>query len=466
VVRFWDRLTHPAQVLSALPQAVATMLSPADCGPAFIGLPQDVAAQADDYPISFFRTQVHEIARPRPDIGQVARAAVAIRASHRPVIIAGGGVHYSRAEVELAEFAEQFGIPVIETVAGKSCLPASHPRYSGPIGVTGADMANVMASEADLILAVGTRLEDFTTGSWTAFDPHAPIVAVNAATFDAIKHFSLPVVGDAREVLADLTAALTGYGTDAAWVGRGVQMRTELQEFVDGRMAPDDQWPPSYAQIIGQVYESATTDDYVMTAAGGLPGELNINWMSTSVASFDCEYGFSCMGYEAAGAWGAAFARRRGEVYSLVGDGSYLMLNSEIYSSVLSGRKFILVVCDNGGFAVIERLQRGKGGASYNNMLADSRGPGADVRVDFRAHAESLGAVAIEVHSRDEMREALAVARAADRTCVIVSKVRASDWTEGGAFWQVGVPEVSDRAEVVEAAAQMRAGLLDQRRGV
>lgn len=466
VVRFWDRLTHPAQVLSALPQAVATMLSPADCGPAFIGLPQDVAAQAEDYPVSFFRTHVHEIARPRPDRGQVSRAAAAIRASSRPVIIAGGGVHYSLAEAELAEFAERFGIPVIETVAGKSCLLASHPRYGGPIGVTGADAANVLAAEADLVLAVGTRLEDFTTGSWTSFAPQAPIVAVNAANFDAIKHFALPVVGDAREALADLTAHLDGYRTSEAWVERGVEMRQALQDFVDARVADDGQWPPSYAQIIGQLHEVATVDDYVLTAAGGLPGELNINWMSKAIGSFDCEYGFSCMGYETAGAWGAALARKTGEVFSLVGDGSYLMLNSEIYSSVLSGSKLILLVCDNGGYAVIQRLQLGKGGAPYNNMLDDVRGPGSGTRVDFRAHAESLGAIAVRVSSRDELAAALVQAREADRTTVIVSEVRATDWTEGGAFWQVGIPEVTTREGVAAARAELDEGLKAQRRGV
>ena len=466
VVRFWDRITHPAQVLSALPQALAILLDPADCGPAFIGLPQDVAAEADDFPVSFFRTQVHEIARPRPDRGQVARAAAAVRAARRPVIIAGGGVHYSRAESELGDFAERFGIPVIETVAGKSSLLASHPRYCGPIGVTGAEAANVMAAEADLIIAVGTRLEDFTTGSWTAFDPQAPIVGVNAAAFDAIKHFGLPVVADAREALADLAAELDGYATDPAWAARGVEMRAALQLFVDGRTADDGQWPPSYAQVVGRVHAAATDDDYVLTAAGGLPGELNINWMSKSVASFDCEYGFSCMGYETAGAWGAALARSRGEVFSLVGDGSYLMLNSEIYSSVLSGMKLILIVCDNGGFAVIERLQVGQGGASYNNMLADSRGSGAHARVDFRAHAEALGALAIRVESLAEFDAALATARAADRTTVIVTDVRASDWTEGGAFWQVGVPEVSDREGVQAARVRVDAGLMRQRRGV
>jgi 3D-(3,5/4)-trihydroxycyclohexane-1,2-dione acylhydrolase (decyclizing) len=466
VVRFWDRITHPAQVLSSLPQAVSTLLDPADCGPAFIGLPQDIAAEAYDFPVAFFTTEVREIARPRPDRGQVARAVELLRSSKRPVIIAGGGVHYSRAEAELAAFAEEFGIPVVETVAGKSSLLATHPRYSGPMGVTGAEAANTVATEADVVLAVGTRLEDFTTGSWTVFDPKAHIIGVNAARFDAIKHRSLPVVGDAREALADLREQLLGWSADLSWTARGSQMRRELQAFVDGRTTDDGVWPPSYAQLVGLVHDAATADDYVLTAAGGLPGELNINWLSKGIATFDCEYGFSCMGYEISGAWGAAFARRAGQVYSMVGDGSYLMLNSDIYASVLSGKKMILVVCDNEGYAVIERLQVGQGGVSYNNMLKDSAGSGSDVRVDFRAHAAAMGALTFEVGSLAEFRDALLEAKSADRTAVIVTKVRASDWTEGGAFWQVGIPEVSDRSQVQAARASMDAGLRAQRRGV
>ena len=467
VVRYWDRITHPAQVITSLPQAVATMLDPADCGPAFIGLPQDVAAESYDFPEEFFYRVLHRIPRPRADVRQVAAAAQAIRNCKRPLIIAGGGVHYSRAESELSDFAIALGIPVVETVAGKSSLRADHPRYGGPIGVTGAEPANALAKEADLIIAVGTRLEDFTTGSWTAFAPEAQFIGVNAARFDAIKHRSIPLVGDARECLSDLQLALTGWQTSTAWTGRGVGERVRLEEFVDIRTADDREWPPSYAQIVGVVHDTATPEDYVLTAAGGLPGELNINWMSKGIATFDCEYGFSCMGYEISGAWGAAFAREsKGQTYALVGDGSYLMMNSDIYSSVLSGKKFILVVCDNGGYAVIERLQVGQGGASYNNMLRDSNGPNADVRVDFRAHAEALGAHAVRVESLDELRTALAQARVADRTTVIVTWVRESDWTEGGASWQVGVPEVSDLPSMRDAHAAMQASMKDQRRGV
>ena len=341
---------------------------------------------------------------------------------------------------------------------------------AGAIGVTGADAANDLVAEADLVLAIGSRLEDFTTSSWTGIAPTAAIVTVNAARFDALKHHAVPVTGDARESLSALREGLQGWSVAPDWVERTARARTELDSFITARTSPDGAWPPSYAHVIGAVQAAATPQDYVMTAAGGLPGELNINWRSQGIAGFDCEYGFSCMGYETAGAWGAAFARALshpdGEVFALVGDGSYLMLNSEIYSSVLSGAKFVLVVCDNGGFAVIERLQRNQGGASYNNMLADSRGPGAHVRVDFGAHARSLGALAIEVSSMDELHAALQEARHADRTTVVVTSVRADDWTPGSAFWQVGVPEVSARADVVAARAAHDAGLAVQRRGV
>ncbi len=304
VVRYWDRITHPAQILSSLPQAVATMLDPGDCGPAFIGLPQDIAAEAYDFPEAFFDIHVHTIPRPRPDLTQLAKAVAAIKSAKRPVIIAGGGVHYSLAEAELAAFAEKFGIPVVETVAGKSSLLSDHPCYSGPLGVTGAAAANAVVSKADVVLAVGTRLEDFTTGSWTLFDADTTFVGINAARFDAMKHQSLPLVADAKEALLELSQALEGWSVDSSWRDHAVACRKDLDTFVASRIADDGVWPPSYAQLIGLVHESATAEDYVLTAAGGLPGELNINWMSKAIASFDCEYGFSCMGYETSGRLG------------------------------------------------------------------------------------------------------------------------------------------------------------------
>jgi len=466
VVRFWDRIMHPAQLLSALPQAVNTMLDPAMCGPAFIGLPQDVAPMAYDFPAEFFTTRVHRISRPRPDKVQLARAVERIKNAERPVIIAGGGVHYSRAESELGEFSLRYQIPVVETVAGKSSLLGENPLLVGPLGVTGAQAPNELVARADVVIAVGTRLQDFTTGSWTLFDSSTEIIGINSASFDAQKHFSMPLVADAREALLDLSLGLGNFVTSPEWQSTVVELRGNLASFIESRIAPDGEWPPSYAQIVGRVHHQATVRDYVLTAAGGLPGELNINWESKAIATFDCEYGFSCMGYETAGAWGAAMARSEGEVFALVGDGSYLMMNSEIYSSILGGHKFILIVCDNEGYAVIDRLQVNQGGVSFNNMLRDVRGPGKDIRVDFAAHAAALGAHALTANSLEEFDLALIQARAADRTSVIVLSVRSSDWTEGGAFWEVGVPEVSDRAEVLRARATLDSGLGSQRRGV
>ena len=468
VVRYWDRITHPAQLLTSLPQVTRTLLDPADCGPAFLGLPQDVAATAYDYPEGFFEPVVHRVPRPRADREELAAAAAALRAAERPVLIAGGGVHYSLAEAELADFAQRHGIPVVETVAGKSSLVADHPRYAGPVGVTGAAEPNEACAAADVVLAVGTRLNDFVTGSWTLFDDRARIVALNTARFDATKHLATAVVGDARESLVELSALLGDWTAPQQWTDHGTALQHRFLEFVAGRVADDGGLPLSYAQIVGAVHRRARAEDYVVAAAGGLPGEVNVNWLSRSVASFDCEYGFSCMGYEIAGAWGAAFAREKdgGEVFALVGDGSYLMLNSEIYSSVLSGKKMVVIVCDNGGFAVIERLQKNQGGNSYNNMLRDSTGPGSDARVDFVAHAASLGAHATRAGSIAELEAAVDAARSHDRTSVIVVDVRESDWTEGGLFWQVGVPEVSELETVREARTVNEAGVATQRRGV
>jgi 3D-(3,5/4)-trihydroxycyclohexane-1,2-dione acylhydrolase (decyclizing) len=463
VTRYWDRITRPEQVVQSLPLALATMLDPADCGPAFIGLPQDVQAEAYDYPEALFRPRVHELRRPRPDRRSLEAAVAALRGSRKPLLIAGGGVHYSLAENELARFAEAHGIPVVETVAGKSSLLADHPCLVGPIGVTGADHANRLAGEADVVLAVGTRLQDFTTGSWTVFGEGAALIGLNAARFDATKHLALPLVADAREGLAELERELAGWRADDAWTARGRDEAAAFKTFVAETTSPSGSDEPTYAQVIGAVNRASGPDDYALTAAGGFPGELNVNWLSKGIASFDCEYGFSCMGYELAGAWGARMARREGEVITFVGDGSYLMLNSELYSSVLSGHKLVVVLCDNGGYAVIDRLQVGQGGAAFNNLFRDV-GPNR-VEVDWVAHATSLGCRAERAETLDGLGEALDRARSADRTTVIVLGTAPNAWTAGGAFWEVGVPEESEREEVHVARAQLLEAKRAQRVG-
>jgi 3D-(3,5/4)-trihydroxycyclohexane-1,2-dione acylhydrolase (decyclizing) len=375
-------------------------------------------------------------------------------------VLAGGGVHYSLAEESLHRFVEAHDLPVVETVAGKASLTADHPNLIGPIGVTGCDHANRLAAEADLVLAVGTRLQDFTTGSWTVFgDEDLTLVGLNAARFDAAKHRALPLVCDAGEGLDALDTALGNWRTNHAWTARAREEAESFRAFVSENTAAHEDGPATYAQVIGAVNRLAHENDYPLTAAGGFPGELNVNWLAKSVGAFDCEYGYSCMGYEIAGAWGARMARRDGEVIAFVGDGSYLMLNSELYSSVLTGHKLIVVVCDNGGFAVIDRLQTGQGGRSFNNMFEEP------VRVDWAAHARSLGCEGVAVGSIAELEEAFDRARGADRTTVIAIETAPDAWTPGGAFWEVGVAEVSERGEVAAARERLLEGKSHQRVG-
>jgi len=467
VTRYWDRIVRPEQVLQSLPHAVATMLDPAACGPAFIGLPQDVQATAFDYPTVFFEPRVHRIRRAGPDPAEVEAAATLLRAAQRPLVIAGGGVHYSLAEEALARFAERHGVPVVETVAGKSSLTWDHPNFAGPIGVTGSSSANALAADADVVLAVGTRLQDFTTGSWSVFrNEEMRLIALNVGRYDATKHRSVPLVADARRGLEELAEAVGDWRAPDSWVAQARAEYASWNAYLDGMEAPPRAGElPSYAAVIRTLNRLATGDDYVLTAAGGLPGELNKHWRSLRVGSFDCEYGFSCMGYEIGGAWGAAMALPERTVISLCGDGSYLMANSDVYSSVLSGHKFILVLCDNGGYAVIDRLQVSKGAAHFNNLIEHTRAKEA-VYVDFAAHARSMGAEAIEVSTLQEFKEALGRAREADRTAVILIRTDPDTWTGGDAWWDVGVPEVSEREEVLVAKAEHEAERKHQRTGV
>ena len=473
VVRYWDRIIAPQQLLHSLPHAVSTMLDPATCGPAFIGLPQDVQAESFDYPEVFFEKVVHTIVRPRADATELKNAINALKSAKRPLIIAGGGVHYSLAEKELADFATKHNIPVVETVAGKASLLASHRLNAGPVGVTGCESANNLAAQADVVVALGTRLQDFTTGSWTIFsNEQTKFIGVNTVRFDAIKHRSLPVVGDARETLADLAAQLGNWRSDDSWSKFAQQEVAGYHKYIDSiaaknivvKTAANLGQLATYAQVVGVVDRAAQPNDYVLTAAGGFPGELNNGWRAKSLDSFDCEYGFSCMGYELSGAWGAKMAMPEREVIAFVGDGSYMMMNSDIYSSVLYGHKLIVIVCDNGGYAVINRLQVNQGGVPFNNQLADCEAENL-VYVDFPKHAASMGAISETVGSIDELETAFARARKSDRTHVIVIKTSPNDWTEGGSFWEVGVPTTSHRPQVIKAGEIMREGKKQQRIG-
>ena len=469
VSRYWDRMTHPAQILPALPQAIATMLDPADCGPAFIALPQDIQEIAYDYPEAFFEERVWTIPRPRPDARQIAEAAAILTAAKRPLIISGGGVRYSGAEEALRTLAAARGIPVVETVAGKGALTHDDPVHAGPMGIIGSSSANALAEDADVILAVGTRLQDFTTGSWTAFAADAKIVSINAARWDAGKHRAAAVVGDARESLAELDAALGAWQADAARMQSAAKLFAEWNALLDERHAPSNAEPPTYAQVVGAANRLAGERDRMVTAAGGLPGETQKGWRVKAPGTYDLEFGFSCMGYEIAGGWGAAMAAEPGcETIVMVGDGSYMMMNSDIYSSVLSGHKMIVIVCDNGGHAVINRLQEFKGSPGFNCLYKDCRiaDPQNFPRVDWAAHARAMGAEARHCESLADFEAAFEWAKTTDRTTVLSIETDAHSWTPGDADWDVGVPEVSERGEVREARAHQEQIRAKQRRGV
>ena len=472
ITRYWDRITHPAQVIQSLPAAIATMLDPGDCGPAFLGLPQDVQGWTYDYPKVFFEKKVHRIRRQTPDANEIADAAALLKSAERPIIIAGGGVQYSRAGAELTNFAEIHQIPVVETIAGRANMLNDHGLNIGPIGVTGSDSANAIAEQADVILAVGTRLQDFTTGSWTAFAKDARFISVNAARHDAGKHMSLPVVGDAKLSMTALRTALDGYKGASEWVAAAQNKRKTWDAYVADNVSYGDNRPNSYAQAIGVVNALCDSRDRVVAAAGGLPAEITANWRTLDIGTVDVEFGFSCMGYEIAGAWGARIAQSEREpekdTISFCGDGSYLMLNSDIYSSVLTRKKMILLVLDNGGFAVINKLQNNTGNESFNNLIVDAPTIPQAFGVDFEAHAVSQGAEAENVANPAELAEAFKRAKVSDKTYVIVMNVDPHEgWTtEGHAWWEVGTPHVTDKDKVREAHSDWESSRDKQRKGV
>jgi 3D-(3,5/4)-trihydroxycyclohexane-1,2-dione acylhydrolase (decyclizing) len=447
------------------------MLDPADCGPAFIGLPQDLQGWAYDYPAAFFAPRVHRIRRQSPDALEIAEAAALLRAAKRPVIVAGGGVQYSGAVADLTAFAEAHGIPVVETIAGRANMLADHPLNIGPLGVTGSDSANAVAGAADVVLAVGTRLQDFTTGSWTVFAQDARLICLNAGRHDAAKHQSLAVVGDAKLGLQALGAALSGHRTDAAWTAKAQAERKVWDAYVATNVAHGNR-PNSYAQAIGVVNDLCHPRDRVVTAAGGLPAEVTANWRTLGIGTVDVEFGFSCMGYEIAGGWGARIAQAEAEAdrdtIVFVGDGSYLLMNSDIYSSVLTEKKLIVLVLDNGGFAVINKLQNNTGQESFNNLIADCPTVPSPFAVDFESHARAMGANAETVANPAELAAAFLRAKAARKTSVIVMQVDPYEgWTtQGHAWWEIGTAQVSTQSGVREKHAEVESGRAAQRQGI
>ncbi len=460
VSRYFDRIARPEHLLTALPRAFRVMTDPADCGPVCLAFCQDVQAEAYDFPESFFAPKVWKIRRPAPDAGELADAIAAIKAAKAPVIVAGGGVIYSGAEAELAAFASAHGIPVVETQAGKSSLDFDHPLNFGPVGVTGASSANAVCEATDLVIGLGTRFQDFTTGSWALFkNPARRLLSINVAAYDAYKHGALNLVSDAKIALQALGTELKGRkwpaisGLQADWAAATVAVKA----------APaSDNALPSDMQVIGAVQRTASKATLVMGAAGTMPGELHKIWDAPQ-GGYHMEYGFSCMGYEIAGAMGIKMARPAADVICMVGDGSYMMANSELATAVMMGVPFTVVITDNRGYGCINRLQKGTGGAGFNNLLDQSYHVNPS-HIDFAAHAASMGAVAVKVATIAELEAELHKAKGATRPVVIVIDTDPWPSTEaGGAWWDVGIPAVSTRAEVNAARANYEENVKLQR---
>jgi 3D-(3,5/4)-trihydroxycyclohexane-1,2-dione acylhydrolase (decyclizing) len=447
VSRFWDRIMRPEQLLASLPAALRVLTDPAECGPATLALPQDVQTMVYEFPAAFFRPRVHRLIRPGPDRAQLDAAIGALKGAKRPLIVAGGGVKYALAERRLGEFAERHGIPVAETQAGKGSLAWDHAANVGAIGVTGSSAANALAAEADVVLAVGTRLADFTTGSRAVFGhPRLTLVQLNVGAFDAGKHGALPLVADARSGLDALDAGLPRWKAPASWTERAGKLTAAWNRAVDRATRPAKGLPTD-AQVLGAVNRVAGPRSIVVCAAGGLPGELHKLWRASDSVSYHLEYGYSCMGYEIAGGLGAKLAAPDRDVYVLVGDGSYLMMNSEIATAVAMGTKLTIVVLDNRGFGCINRLQRATGGAPFNNLL------GRDApAIDFAAHARSLGASSEKVDGLAGLEAALARAKRTKNThAIVIDTDPARGTDEGGAWWDVAVT-AAPRSQAARAA--------------
>jgi 3D-(3,5/4)-trihydroxycyclohexane-1,2-dione acylhydrolase (decyclizing) len=459
VSRYWDRISRPEQLMTSLPEAMRVLTSPADTGAVTIAMPQDVQAEAFDYPEELFEKRVWNIPRPRGDASALQVAAARIRASRQPLLIAGGGVIYSQASEALSRFAAQTGIPVAETQAGKGSLCYDHPQEVGAIGVTGTPGANILAREADLVIGVGTRYSDFTTASKTAFqNPAVRFININVAEFDAYKHSALPLVADARVALEELAAAVRGYRVGAEYQERISRFRAEWEQEVD-RIYNLRHGPPlSQGEVIGAVNRATGPRDVVVCAAGSLPGDLHKLWRTRDPNGYHLEYGYSCMGYEIAGGLGVKMADPSREVYVMVGDGSYLMMAQEIHTSVQEGCKLNIIVLDSHGFSSIGGLSRSVGcqgfGTEYR-LRRDGHLDGEINPVDYVANAASLGAIAIGVRTHQELEEALARSRSNPRTTVVVVEVdpyhaRVPSYES---WWDVPVAEVSP-LETVQVARE------------
>jgi 3D-(3,5/4)-trihydroxycyclohexane-1,2-dione acylhydrolase (decyclizing) len=459
VSRYWDRINRPEQLITSLPEAMRVLTSPAETGAVTLALPQDTQAEAFDYPAALFEQRVWSIPRQRADTGMLRRAAQLLRESKTPIVVVGGGVHYSEANEALARFVAQTGIAVGETQAGKAALLHNHPQSLGAIGATGTPGANIIAREADLVIAIGTRLSDFTTASKTAFqNPNVRFIAINVNEFDTHKHAALPLIADARAALEELSALVAGYQVGEEYRARVARFRAEWDAEVE-RIYHLEHGPlVSQGEVIGAVNESAGPRDVVLCAAGSLPGDLHKLWRPRDTKSYHLEYGYSTMGYEIAGGLGVKMADPSREVYVMVGDGSYLMMNSEIVTSIQEGYKLTILLLDNHGFSSIGALSGAVGaqgfGTHYRYRDASGQLAGDYLPVDLAANAASLGAHVIRANTIAEVKQALVAARTIERTTVIAVEVDREQRVPGyESWWDVPVAEVSE----VDTAQRARA---------
>jgi 3D-(3,5/4)-trihydroxycyclohexane-1,2-dione acylhydrolase (decyclizing) len=453
VSRYFDRIMRPEQLIPALNRAMVVLTDPTDCGPVTLAMCQDTQAEAYDYPVEFFAERVWATRRPRPDTDELDQAIRVLNSAKKPVIIAGGGVLYSEAPSMLKAFAEKHGVPVVETQSGKSSLPFANELNMGAMGVTGTAASNVLCNEADVILAVGTRLQDFTTGSWSLFkNEKKKIIGLNTQSFDATKHRSLPLVADARIGLEELSLGLGTWGAPKAWTIRAKAERLTWIKKADAYTKPTNVERPADSQVIGAVQRVMGSEAHIMGAAGGLPGEMHKLWQAGVPGSYHMEYGFSCMGYEIAGGIGIKMARPDANVVVMIGDGSYMMANSELATSVMLGQKITVVLLDNRGFGCINRLQYSTGSERFNNLFDYNVKQDVSPAIDFVAHAASMGAIAEKATSLSDLEMALERSKKNNRSTVIVIDTDPMASTDiGGSWWDVAIPEVSDRATVRSA---------------
>jgi 3D-(3,5/4)-trihydroxycyclohexane-1,2-dione acylhydrolase (decyclizing) len=453
VSRYWDRIQRPEQVLTSLPEAMRVLTSPENTGAVTLSLPQDLQAEAFDFPAEFFEKRVWTIPRNRCDRNLLTTAVEWIRAAKKPLIVAGGGVLYSEGWESLAKFAQQTGIPVCETQAGKGSLPFDHPQQLGAIGVTGTPGANITARDADLVIGIGTRYSDFTTASKTAFqNSDVRFININVAEFDSYKHRAVPLTGDARATLDELSVAVSDYQVGSAYRTKIDKHRADWEKEVDRIYGIRKSPPITQGEVIGVVNEMAAPSDVMVCAAGSLPGDLHKLWRTRRPGNYHMEYGYSCMGYEIAGGLGIKMAKPENEVYVMVGDGSYLMMSQEIVTSLQEGYKLTIVLLDNHGFSSIGGLSRGCGNEGMGTNYRYRRGEKYDgdvLPVDFQANAASLGAWAVRARTSEEFRQALCDAKKQTRTSVVVVETSYDDRVPGyESWWDVPIAEVSERAEV------------------